>query len=324
MTKNLIKKIGLIFTFILIFSLICSCGKANKNDCLTVVTTVFPQYDFVRNITEGANVELKMLLPPGSEPHSYEPTPADMIATADCDLFIAIGGESEAWADRIVSGAGLDEGKILTLMDTVPLLETENGHGDEGHSHEHTHENSDHDHIHDEHIWTSPKNAVTIVEKITDRLCIIDENNAELYRSNAEKYLNELYDLDAEFSALAEETNGSGKRLVFGDRFPFLYLARAYGFEYTSPFRGCSSHTEASLAEIAVAVRTARECGSEIIFSVDYSNAKLARTIAHEIDATVLPLYSCHTLSADDFSKGIGYTDIMKKNLKNIKEAIGN
>lgn len=301
----------------------CACEKKDtESDNITIVTTVFPQYDFAKKITAGTDAKIEMLIPPGCEPHAYEPTPSDMVIAAECDLFIGVGGESEAWAEKIISAANIDVSRRLYLMDMVPLLEVESGHGNGEHSHAHIHGDHDHGHIHDEHVWTSPKNAMIIVDAIAKRLCEIDPQNEALYLENAETYLSELSKLDKEFSVLAE--NAAKVPLVFGDRFPFLYLARAYGFEYTSPFRGCSAHTEASMAEIADAIEAARNADSGTIFSVDFGSQKLALTIADEADARICRLYSCHTVSAEYFEKGIGYIDLMKKNLENIREAVEN
>ena len=320
----MIKKILILFLASLTLCL-CSCGEnaAYATDGISIVTTVFPQYDFARKITEGSDVSLRMLLPPGSEAHSYDPTPLDMISAAECDLFIWVGGESEAWAEKIIESSGLERNRVLALMDTVPLLENADGHGDENdaeHAHEHSEEEA-HDHEHDEHVWTSPKNAITIVGAITERLCSIDPDNADIYLENSEEYIAELTTLDADFETLAEKN--CNKNLIFGDRFPFLYLAHSYGFEYASPFRGCSSHTEASMAEITEVIEKAKGLGTKTVFSVDFSNEKLANTIASEIGAKVLRLYSCHTASKEDLEKGIGYLELMRMNLEGIKTALG-
>lgn len=317
----MIKRKQIIFALLLALLLsICSCAAdtVKGKDGISIVTTVFPQYDFARKITEGTNASVTMLLPAGSEAHSYDPTPADMIKAAECDLFIWVGGESEAWAEKIIQSSSLEGDRALALMDTVPLLESESGHGN-GHTHEHS-EEGEHDHEHDEHVWTSPKNAAAIVNAITERLCSIDAENADIYRRNAEKYTAELKDLDGEFEAIAAKAGG--QTLIFGDRFPFLYLAEAYGIEYASPFRGCSSHTEASMAEIADVIEKARELGTKTVFSVDFSNEKLASTIASEIGASVKRLYSCHTASKDDIENGNGYIELMRMNLESISSAL--
>ena len=299
----------------------CSCERSEETDGIKIVTTVFPQYDFARRITEGAEVSIHMLLPAGSEAHTYDPTPADMAKSADCDLFIWVGGESEAWAKKIIEASGIEGERLISLMETVPLLAAQSGHGDE-HDKEHEHEHS-FDPLsgaeYDEHVWTSPKNAIIIVKAIRDKLCELDEANAEIYRSNSEEYIKELTALDEKFEALAEVLDGG--LLVFGDRFPFLYLAEAYGFNYTSPFSGCSAHTEASVAEISEVIENAEAAGTRVVFSVDFSNGKLAKSIADEVGAGEERLYSCHTLAKEDLDMGIGYVQLMERNLRAIEKA---
>lgn len=306
------KKI-LILLLTVLSAFLCACSAEDSSAELKIVTTVFPQYDFAQKITHGTNTSLSMILPPGSEAHSYEPTPADMINVSNCHLFIRVGGESEAWADRIIKSAGIGGDKLMSLMDTVPLLESESGHGD--HSHEHS-EGEESVRLYDEHVWTSPKNAILITKAITERLSLISPENAEIFSKNAEKYIGELEELDRDFESLADIIGE--KTIIFGDRFPFLYLTKAYGLKYTSPFRGCSAQTEASLSEIANVMETARSEGAKTVFSVDFSNEKLANTMANEIGASVLRLYSCHTASKEQIQKGLGYIDLMRLNLENL------
>ena len=321
----MLKKIIIIcFCLVILSALLVSCGEGSANDKdegLSIVTTVFPQYDFLKNLTEGTSSKVSMLLPFGSEPHSYEPTPSDVITIAESDMFVWVGGESEAWADRLIAGAGSQKTKLIALMDIVPLLENENGHGGEQHS-DHTHsEEEKHDHTHDEHVWTSPKNAVMIVERLAEELCALDEENSEIYRSNADSYIKRLVELDHALAALAGKAE---KTLIFGDRFPFLYLTKEYGFKYTSPFSGCSSDTEASMAEIADVIAVAKREKAAVVFSVDFSNEKLAKNIAQEAGAKVLRLYSCHTLGGEDVKNGVGYIELMQKNLNSLEEAFKN
>ena len=291
--------------------LLCSCARVEKNesDGLKIVTTVFPQYDFTKNITNGTDAEVVMLLKSGSEPHSYEPSPADVLTIAECDLFIWVGGESEAWAKKLIDTSGIDESRVLALMDIVPLIEV---------SDDHDHEDKEYD----EHVWTSPKNAILITEAITKKLCEMDAKSSDAYTKNSAEYIKELDTLDIQFEKLGE--NADGKALIVGDRFPFIYLAREYGFNYISPFRGCSSHAEASAADIARVIEAARADKSPIVFSVDFSNEKLAKAISDEVGGEVRRLHSCHTVAASDVENGIGYIELMKENLKNIKEAIEN
>ena len=308
----MIKKfIPFLLLLLLAFSFIsCEEGKSREeNEGISIVTTVFPQYDFAKKLTEGTAASVKMLIPAGSEAHSYDPTPADMIAAAKSDLFIWVGGESEAWAEKIIKSTLTDKTRVIALMDLVTLLES-----DSGHEHDYEHNGGeDHDHSHDEHVWTSPKNAIKMVYAISDTLCEIDSQNAHIYKKNAEEYVASLTQLDAEFEALAADIGS--RPVIIGDRFPFVYLSNAYGLKFVSPFKGCSSHTEASVADMASVIETARDNGAKTVYSVDFSNEKMAKSIAGEISAEVSRLYSCHTASGEDMDAGNGYIEIMKKNL---------
>ncbi len=310
----MIRKITvLLLLLFLSFSLAC-CAEVKddgEKDGICIVTTVFPQYDFAKKLTEGTSADIRMLIHAGSDAHSYDPTPADMIAAAKSDIFIWVGGESEAWAEKIIKSTLTEKTKIIALIDTVPLLESDSGH-------EHD-DSEDHVHQHDEHVWTSPKNAIEIVKVICEALCEIDGENAKIYRQNAENYLDCLSQLDEELTTVAAEI---GKRpIIVGDRFPFLYLANDYGLEFASPFRGCSSHTETSMAEMAAIIEIARENGAKTVFSVEFSSEKMAKSIAGEVGASVSRLYSCHTASGNDIDEGNGYIEIMRKNIAALRGA---
>ena len=300
------RKIGLFILLAAVLTILCGCGAKTDSDGVSIVCTAFPQYDFVRQITAGTDADLTMLIKPGSEAHSYEPTPNDRIKIDECDLFIGIGGVSEAWA-RTVLESGKKEMTVLNITDSVELLDTadHDGHG-------HTEK--------DEHVWTSPKNAIIIVQDICDTLCNISPENAEKYKSNTEKYVSELEILAADFSALAQ--SAKAKTVFFGDRNPFAYHARDMGIKIHSPFNGCSEQTEASAGDIADIIDLVRAEKIGHIFKISLSNEKIAASIAQETGAKVLTLHSCHTLSAQDFKDGVTYIDLMKQNLDALKEAL--
>ena len=300
------RKIGLFILLAAVLTILCGCGAKTDSDGVSIVCTAFPQYDFVRQITAGTDADLTMLIKPGSEAHSYEPTPNDRIKIDECDLFIGIGGVSEAWA-RTVLESGKKEMTVLNITDSVELLDTadHDGHG-------HTEK--------DEHVWTSPKNAIRIVQDICDTLCKVSPENAEKYKSNTEKYVSELENLAADFSALAQ--SAKAKTVIFGDRNPFAYLARDMGIKIHSPFNGCSEQTEASAGDIADIIDLVRAEKIGHIFKISLSNEKIAASIAQETGAKVLTLHSCHTLSAQDFKDGVTYIDLMKQNLDALKEAL--
>lgn len=321
MKKTAEKNLVISALILLLFCVLCGCGgkdgeKSAQSGGVCIVTTVFPQYDFARKITAGTDADITMLIKPGSEAHSYDPTPADMVKISGCDLFVEVGGESEAWAEKVISAAALDTSKVLSLMETVSLLCEEEGIEHEEHSHGDDGEEEEYD----EHVWTSPKNAIIIVKEMTERISALDRENEKVYRENAEAYLEELSRLDADFDSLGKKAEG--KTLIFGDRFPFLYLARAYGFEYRSAFSGCSAQTEASVATVCTLIDLAKEADAKVIFAVDFSNGKIAQTIASEVGAKVSYLYSCHNIAASDMEKGVGYLELMRQNLDRIAEAL--
>ena len=300
------KKIGFYILLAVTLIAMAGCGVKNESTGVSIVCTAFPQYDFARQITEGTGAELTMLIKPGSEAHSYEPTPNDRIKIDGCDLFIGIGGVSETWAQTVL---GSIEGKmtVLNITESVELLDTAD-HDGHGHSEK------------DEHVWTSPKNAIKITRDICDALCKISPEHAEAYRKNTEKYIEKLKSLASDFDELSQKAKT--KTVVFGDRNPFAYLAHDTGLEIISPFNGCSEQTEASASDIADIIDLVRAEKIGYIFKISLSNEKIAASIADETGAKVLTLYSCHTLSAQDFEDGVTYTDLMTRNLDALTEAL--
>lgn len=315
---KLIKIITISLILLLAF-IFAGCKSENKTAAtagpygLKIVATAFPQLDFAREIKEGSNSgTIYLLIKPGSEAHSYEPSPADIIEIQNCDLFICIGGESEAWVDKILNS--MDKKKapaVLSLIDMVEPLKAE---------HEHGTGNDSHKPVYDEHVWTSPENAIKMVRIIGEKMCELDAERADIYRENIERYTGELDSLSEDFSKAVKSS--ANKPLVFGDRFPFAYLAHEYGLDCLSAFPGCSSQTEASAATIVSLIDTVKKNKLPVVFTVDFSNEKIAQTIAAETGAKILSLHSCHTVSSDDFEAGVTYLDLMRRNLANITEAL--
>lgn len=325
------KKIIYLILIILIFT---GCSKSKETNIegnseegrLSVVSTIFTSYDFVRQIG-GDKVDTYMLLPVGSESHSYEPTPQDIIKIQDCDVFIYAGGESDSWVDEVLRSMDTSNMKIISMMDCVNTLDEEIVEGmEDDHDHEeedHDHEEEDHDHEEvelDEHVWTSPKNAKLIVEKISSVLCELDPENAEYYKSNTEDYVTELDRLDRELTEAVE--NGVRNTIIFGDRFPFRYLAYDYGLDYYAAFPGCSTETEASAKTIAFLIDKVNEEQIPVVFHIELSNEKIANTIGEATGAKVMLLHSCHNVSKDDFESGIGYVELMERNVQALEEAL--
>ena len=315
-----------------------------ENEKISVVATIFPQYDFVRQIA-GENVELKMLLKPGEETHSYEPTPQDIIAIQNSDLFIYVGGENDAWVEDILESMPDNGRKTLKLVDCVDTVEEEHVEGmkeERGHDHdeddaeheehevEHEEDEADHEehgqeethsvHEIDEHVWTSPLNAVKIVEQIKEELCEIDSENAPDYEKNAEAYVAQLKELDQEFQHVVDHSKR--KLMIFGDRFPFRYFAEAYGLDYYAAFSGCASDTEPSAATMAFLINKVQDENIKTVLKMELSNENIAKAIAEATNADVKEFYSCHNLTAEQFADGETYLSLMEKNVETLREVL--
>lgn len=291
-----------------------------------VVSTIFPPYDFVKEIA-GDFAEVTMLLPPGSESHSYEPTPQDIIKIQNCDVFVYVGGESDAWVEGILKSMDTSQMKIVTLMDCVETVEEEwvegmevpqeHGHEDEDGNHD---DEDNHGITLDEHVWTSPKNAKRIVEKLSDVLCEVDSIHGEAYNQNTATYLEQLDQLDTAFQEVVD--GATRKTVVFGDRFPFRYLADAYGLDYYAAFPGCSTETGASPATIAFLIDKIKAEDIPVVFHLELSNKKMAETISEATGAEVRLFHACHNVTKDEMTRGVTYLELMNQNTENLKEAL--
>lgn len=298
-----------VFAFIMLFG---STENYSK-DKVTVVATTFAQYDFAREIARE-NADVVMLLSPGEESHTYEPTPEDIMKIQQCDIFIYGGGESDKWVDNILKTTD-DSVKIIRMMDVVELYEAEHHHEDA--EREHIHENKKE---YDEHVWTSPLNAIEIVKTISEALIQCDSNKADFYRKNTNVYIEQLTYLDNKFESLISEAEG--KTIIVGDRFPFRYFAERYNLSYESAFPGCSAQAEANPKTIAQLINKCKTENIKTVFKVDLSNGNVAETIAEAAGGQVKTLFSCHIISAEDFAEGITYFDLMNRNYNALSEAL--
>lgn len=315
--------ISLLLAGVLLLGALCGCSApAKQEEGLSVVATIFPQYDFARQVM-GSSDDLTMLLRPGQEVHSYEPTPQDIIAIQNCDLFIYVGGESDAWIEDVLEGMDTSHMVILSLMDLVDPLEEDTDSVLEN-PEEHSHEDGEATHLHqeeyDEHVWTSPKNAMLITQAICDALCDIDPSNAQTYRQNTADYLEQLEGLDQDFREVI--SNAGRDTLIFGDRFPLLYFVREYGLNYYAAFPGCASETEPSAATVARLIDLVREEQVPVVYQIELSNGNIARSIADSSGAKVETFYTCHNITRDDFNAGETYLSLMKRNVNSLKEAL--
>ena len=287
---------------------------AEGEAALRVVCASFPCYDFARAVA-GDAAELTLLIKPGAEVHSFEPTPLDVRAIAECDLFICIGGESDAWVADILSSFGNDTPRTLRLIDCVDALEEEEVEGMTVHA-----ETGGNEIEYDEHIWTSPVNAMRMVKAVWDALAQAKPELTDVFAANAAGYVEEIAGIDAELRALVE---GAARReLIFGDRFPFLYLAREYDLEYWAAFPSCAAESEPSAKTLAFLIEKVRADGVPAVYQIELSSGRTARTIAEETGAEVLTLQSIQNVNEADFSAGESYVSLMRRNIEALRRGL--
>ena len=299
------------------------CGCANRQKVedgrLQVVCSVFPYYDFARQI--GDDVDVTLLVAAGKETHSFEPTPLDVITLSQADVFLYNGGESEAWVDDILSAAGENIAVTLPLMPQVSALAEEWAEGMEGAHDEHDHETHDSDDIeYDEHVWTSPVLAKALCRAICDALCQADPAHQEDYQARLTDYLAQLDQLDAAFREVVEA--GHRRLLVFGDRFPLLYFCKEYGLDYRAAFHGCASDTEPSLATLKYLIDKVKDEEIPVVYTIELSSRKVANAIAEATGAKVLTFHSCQTVSRAEFDGGATYLSLMEQNVEALREGL--
>lgn len=312
--QRVIKTVSLLLCLTFVFGFAgCTDGEEKKQESekISIVCTLFPQYDFTRQLV-GDKAEVTLLLTPGTDSHSYDPSPVDMVKINGSDLFIYTGQVMESWAAEVVSSLN---GKVAVLSLPEGKRLKENAADFSSHIEE------DHDHSADPHIWTSPVNAMLIVQEICDKICEIDPENEEFYRGNEEVYLKKLEELDSAIRKVTE--SAENKTVVMCDRFAFAYFCEEYGLDYIAAFDACTSNTEPSPAVIVEITKTVRDKKIPAVFCAELSNRKVADAVSAQTGAQVLELHSCHNLSADDFNAGETYLSLMYRNATNLKIALG-
>lgn len=309
------KIIAVLVTFFLIIGAIfIAIGNTNNNmqktDKITIVTSLFTEYDFVKQIGKD-KVEVKILLPPGTESHTYEPTPKDIVSINEADMFIYTSNQMEPWAEKIAESIDSKNTIILQAGQDINLIEIEHEHEDRKDHEEHTA---------DAHIWLDPNNAIKMVENITDKLCFISPENAEYFRNNANAYIEELRKLDSEI----EETvkNSERKKLVFGGEFAYIYFLDRYNLEYATAYDGCGEGAEPSAKKIKEIIDTINNEKIPVIFYEELSAGKIANMIADETNAKALVFNTVHNVTSSELENGVTYVSIMKQNLDKVKEAL--
>ena len=323
----------LFLTLALTLSLAACAAPGEKADDgrLQIVATLFPYYDFARAIA-GGRADVTLLLSPGREAHSFEPTPLDAVTISEADVFLYNGGEGEYWVEEMLDAAGEHIAVKARVMDYVDALGEEFSEGMQGaDEHDHDHDHSDHDHDdgeehdsdeieYDEHIWTSPKNAVVLCRAVCDAICKADPANEDFYRANCDGYCAQIEALDARFASLCE--SAPHKLLVFADRFPMLYFCREFGLDYRAAFHGCSGDTEPSLATIKYLIDKVEDEDIPVVYTIDFGTKKVAAVVSECTGAAVDTLYSMQTVSRADFDAGETYLTLMERNYEALRKGL--
>lgn len=331
------KKItALLLALFVLVGALAGCGKqndTNKTDKLSIVTTIFPEYDWVREILgdKADNAEITMLLDNGVDLHSYQPTADDIVKISDCDLFIYVGGESNGWVEDALRNAANRNMKVINLLevlgDSVKTEEIVEGMQEE-HEHEDAHAHDDaeeheHEEEADEHVWLSLKNAKMLVRVISKALQELDPDNKDIYAANADAYVKKLSALDADYQAAVDAA--SNKTILFGDRFPFRYLVDDYGLRYYAAFVGCSAETEAGFETISFLAKRVDEWKLPCVLTIEGAQHKIAETIVRNTttkNQKVLTMDSMQSTTTQDVKNGTTYLSVMEKNLSVLKEAL--
>ena len=312
-----------------------SCNDAKDDGKINIVTTIFPEYDWVMNVLgdKKDNANVTMLLDSGVDLHSYQPSPKDIVTISKCDLFVYVGGESDEWVDDVLKQASNKDMLTINLLDTLGDAAKEEEikegmQGEEDHDHDHE-EGEDHDHEeeeekeYDEHVWLSLKNAKLFVETISESISNLDKENANYYKANADAYVANLVALDAQYDAAVKA--GSINTLLFADRFPFRYLVEDYSLEYYAAFIGCSAETNASFETITFLAKKVDELGLKVILKIESSDGAIANTVKNNTqtkDQKILTMDSIQSATTKEYKNGRNYLSIMTSNLDVLKEAV--
>ena len=315
------KILSILLCTALMAACLCGCGAAAKDEKkLSVVATIFPEYDWVREILgeNPGDVQLTLLLDNGVDLHSFQPTAKDILTISNCDVFIYVGGESDAWVKDALSEAASENMIVIDLLDALgdAVKEEEELEGMEEHEHEHEAE-------YDEHVWLSLRNASVLCEEIEKALESIDPANQETYRKNLASYQEKLSQLDEKYAQAV--ASASGRTLLFGDRFPFRYLVDDYGLNYYAAFSGCSAETEAGFDTILFLASKTDELSLPAVLRIEGANHRIAETIVEntaEKNQEVLVLDSMQSATSKDVQNGVTYLSIMEKNLEVLKQAL--
>ena len=305
-------------------------NKKKDSSKKQVVASNFASYDFLRAIIgDNKDVELTFLLGPGKDAHSYDPTAGDLIKIQDSDLFVYVGGEMEKWSDKVVDSLDTTGTEIICIADFVETMEEKEVDGAEEHEHDHDHEDGDehheegeeHEHeegAFDEHIWTSPENAIKMVNALEKAM--EDSENATKYKENAEKYIAQIKDVDSKIQNIVD--NRKRNRLIFADKMPMQYFIDYYKLEVSAAFDGCSTEVDPSAKTIAYLQNKVKEEKIPVILYIELNPGTVAKTIADETGAKAMQIQTLHNVSLDDFNKGETWVSLMTRNIDVLKKAL--
>lgn len=318
MRVSLKRWIFLLLAALIVAAALTGCGASQADaetgdGSLRVVAENFPCYDFARAVC-GDRAEVEMLLPPGSESHSYEPTPGDILSIRDCALFFCVGGESGAWVDTILESVDTPV-NTLKMVDCVDLLTEETTRGMTTRQ-----EQAEGGVEMDEHVWTAPANAAVIVRAVGEKMAELDPAGATEYRTNAKNYIAQIDALDDDFRTFF---NGvQQKVMVFGDRFPLRYFAAEYGLQCYAAFPGCSTQTEPSAATVAFLTREVEREHLTTVYYIEFSNHLVADGIAEAAGVKTAEFDCCHNVSKAQIESGATYVSIMRGDLKMLRSTM--
>ncbi len=318
-----------IIILILTLSLVTGCNSVKKESTnnkegkekIQIITTLFPQYDFAREIVKDKG-EIDLLLPPGVEAHSYEPTPQDISKIKKADVFIYTGEYMEPWAEKVIKNVGEDNIAIVDLSEDIELID-EDDH--EYHDQEEEHEGHEDDDGHhhggkDPHIWLDPVYAQEMVDNIVEAVVKVDKNNEDFYRENGDAYKEKLAELDKKFTETFEKTEH--KTIIYGGHFAFGYFAKRYGLDYISPYNGFTPNAEPTPQRITELIQNMKSSGMNVIYYEELIDPKIANIISEQTEAEMMLLHGAHNVSKEELESGISYIEIMEDNLEKLKQGL--
>ena len=305
-------KFSSLIAVVLAFAMILpGCTSKNSNNGkLKIIATLFPQYDFAKQIAKD-KAEVTLLLPPGSEAHSFDPSANDMINISNSDIFLYTGKDMEPWVNRLISGIDNKSLIIKDLSQNIPLIKSE--HED---SNDEQAEN-EHEHEYDPHFWLDPTLASLMVDNILDALCQKDPDNSEFYKNNANDYKSKLKNLDTDFSQVVK--NAKRNTIVFAGKFAHLYFVKRYNLNYEAVLKNSSSQTEPSLQKLTYIINFIKNNHIPVVYYEELSLSSTAKSICDNTNTKALKFSTIHNLSKEQFDNGITYLDLMKENLENLK-----